>query len=74
MKHTKELLSINPSNLVPSPFRVRRQSAGRIGELAALIGLQGSLHPLVVTEQVDGRGKPCKVRFAVAAPCRRPSD
>ena len=40
-------------------------------ELAALIGAQGLLHNLVVTEQVVGRGKGRKVKFAVAAGERR---
>jgi ParB family transcriptional regulator, chromosome partitioning protein len=67
MEHTKELLSINLSNLVPSPFNVRRHSPGQVEELAALIGSQGLLHPLIVTEHVAGRGNVRKVRFAVAA-------
>jgi ParB family chromosome partitioning protein len=71
MEHTKELLSISLSNLVPSPYNVRRHSAGQVEELAALIGSQGLLHPLIVTEQVAGRGKARKVRFAVAAGERR---
>ena len=71
MEHTKELLSISLSNLVPSQYNVRRHSAGQIEELAALIGSQGLLHPLIVTEHVVGRGKARKVRFAVAAGERR---
>jgi len=71
MEHSKELLSISLANLVPSPFNVRRHSAGQVEELAALIGSQGLLHPLIVTEQVAGRGKARKVRFAVAAGERR---
>ena len=39
--------------------------------VAALIDAQGLLHNLVVTEQVVGRGKARKVRFAVAAGERR---
>jgi ParB family chromosome partitioning protein len=50
MEHTKELLSIDLSNLVPSPFNVRRHAAGQVEELAALIDAQGLLHDLVVTE------------------------
>ena len=71
MEHTKELLSVQLSNLVPSPYNVRRHTAGRVEELAALIDAQGLLHNLVVTEQVVGRGKAGKVRFAVAAGERR---
>ena len=52
MEHTKELLSISVSNLVPSPYNVRRYFVGRVEELAALIDSQGRLHNLVVTGQV----------------------
>ena len=71
MEHSKQFLSISLSNLVPSPFNVRRHSAGQVEELAALIGSQGLLHPLIVTEHAAGRGKARKVRFAVAAGERR---
>jgi len=71
MEHTKEFLAINLSNLVPSPFNVRRHAPGQVEELAALIDAQGLLHNLVVTEQVVGRGKARKVKFAVAAGERR---
>jgi ParB family chromosome partitioning protein len=71
MEHTKELLSIGLSALSPSPFNVRRHSVGQIEELAALIDSQGLLHNLLVTEQVVGRGKARKVKFAVAAGERR---
>ena len=71
MEHTKELLSIQVANLVPSRFNVRRHSAGQVEELAALIDSQGLLHNLVVTEQVVGRGKARNVKFAVAAGERR---
>ena len=71
MEHTKEFLAIDLSNLVPSPFNVRRHAAGQVEELAALIDAQGLLHNLVVTEQVVGRGKARKVKFAVAAGERR---
>ena len=73
MEHTKELLSISLSNLVPSPYNVRRHSAGQVEELAALIGSQGLLHPLIVTEHVAGRGKARKdveARMEVARPWR----
>ena len=71
MEHTKELLSVALSSLVPSPYNVRRHTAGQVEELAALIDAQGLLHNLMVTEQVVGRGKTGKVRFAVAAGERR---
>ena len=71
MKHTKELLSVALTSLVPSPYNVRRHTAGQVEELAALIDATGLLHNLVVTEQVVGRGKASKVRFAVAAGERR---
>jgi len=71
MEHTKELMSLPLSNLVPSPYNARRHSAGQVKELAALIDAQGLLHNLVVTAQVVGRGKASKVRFAVAAGERR---
>jgi ParB family chromosome partitioning protein len=71
MEHTKELLSVPLSQLVPSPYNVRRHTAGQVEELAALIDAQGLLHNLMVTEQVIGRGKAGKLRFAVAAGERR---
>ncbi|MDP1899285.1 MAG: ParB N-terminal domain-containing protein [Rubrivivax sp.] len=71
MEHTKELMSIQVANLVPSQFNVRRHTAGQVEELAALIDSQGLLHNLVVTEQVVGRGKARNVKFAVAAGERR---
>ena len=71
MEHTKELLSIHLSDLVPSHHNVRRHSTTQVEELAALIDAQGLLHNLVVTEQVVGGGKSRKVRFAVAAGERR---
>ena len=71
MEHTKELLSINLANLVPSRHNVRRHSTMQVEELAALIDAQGLLHNLVVTGQVVGRGKAQKMKFAVAAGERR---
>ncbi len=71
MEHTKELLSVPLSSLVPSPHNVRRHTAGQVEELAALIDAQGLLHNLMVTEQMVGRGKARKLRFAVAAGERR---
>lgn len=71
MEHTKELLSVPLSSLVPSPHNVRRHTAGQVEELAALIDAQGLLHNLMVTEQTVGRGKARKLRFAVAAGERR---
>ena len=71
MDHTKELLSVPLSSLVPSRHNVRRHTAGQVEELAALIDAQGLLHNLMVTEQMVGRGKARKLRFAVAAGERR---
>ena len=71
MEHTKELLSIDLSKLVPSPRNVRRHTSSQVEELAALIESQGLLHNLVVTEQEVGRGKSRKLKFAVAAGERR---
>ena len=56
---------------MPSPHNVRRHTAGQVEELAALIDAQGLLHNLMVTEQMVGRGKASKLRFAVAAGERR---
>jgi ParB family transcriptional regulator, chromosome partitioning protein len=67
MEHTKKPLSINLSNLVPSPLNVRRHSAERVEELAALIGSQGLLHPLIVIKHIAGSGNARKMRFPVAA-------
>ena len=71
MEHTKQLLSINLANLVQSHRNVRRHSTMQVEELAALIDAQGRLHNLVVTEQVVGRGKARKLKFAIAAGERR---
>ena len=71
MEHTKELLSLDLSTLVPLPYNVRRHMAGQVEELAALIDSQGLLHNLVVTEQVSGRGRARKLKFAAAADERR---
>lgn len=71
MEHRKEVLGIELSQLVASPFNVRRHSSGQVEELAALIDAQGLLHNLVVTEQVVGKGRARQTRFAVAAGERR---
>ncbi|MGE4049674.1 MAG: ParB/RepB/Spo0J family partition protein [Piscinibacter sp.] len=71
MKHTKEMLLIKVEDLVPSPYNVRRYSAGQVEELAALIASQGLLQNLIVTEQVVGRGKRQQTRFGVVAGERR---
>ena len=71
MEHTKELLSVDLSNLVPSPYNVRRHTGSQVEELAALIDAQGLLHNLVVTEHPVGRGRARKLKFAVAAGERR---
>jgi ParB family chromosome partitioning protein len=71
MEHAKELLSISLSNLVASPLNVRRHPASSVEELAALFASQGLLHPLIVTEQMAGRSRDRKLKFAVAAGERR---
>lgn len=71
MKHTKELLLIKIEDLAPSPYNVRRYSAGQVEELAALIASQGLLQNLIVTEQVIGRGKRQETKFGVVAGERR---
>jgi len=71
MKHTKEMLLIKVEDLVPSPYNVRRHSAGQVEELAALIASQGLLQNLIVTEQVVGRGKRQETKFGVVAGGRR---
>ncbi len=71
MKHTKEMLLIKVEDLVPSPYNVRRYSAGQVEELAALIASQGLLQNLIVTEQVVGRGKRQQNKFGVVAGERR---
>ena len=43
MEHTKELLSVPLSSLVPSRHYVRPHTGGQVGELAALIDAQGLL-------------------------------
>jgi ParB family transcriptional regulator, chromosome partitioning protein len=71
MEHTQELLMVPLADLVPSPYNVRRHTSGQVESLAALIASQGLFHPLIVTEQMGGRGKARRVRFAVAAGERR---
>ena len=71
MKHTNESILVRLSELVPSPYNVRRQAHGGIEELAALIDAQGLLHPLTVHEHVAGRGKSRKPALAVSAGERR---
>ncbi|MEY4749226.1 MAG: hypothetical protein RIQ60_1440 [Pseudomonadota bacterium] len=71
MKHSKEMLLIKVEDLVPSPYNVRRYSAGQVEELAALIASQGLLQNLIVTEQVVGRGKRQETKFGVVAGERR---
>ncbi len=71
MKHSKEILLIKVEDLVPSPYNVRRYSAGQVEELAALIASQGLLQNLIVTEQVVGRGRRQETKFGVVAGERR---
>ncbi|MBQ0933569.1 ParB/RepB/Spo0J family partition protein [Ideonella sp. 4Y16] len=71
MKLKKEWLLIKVEDLVPSPYNVRRHSAGQVEELAALIASQGLLQNLVVTPQQVGRGKRRQCKFGVVAGERR---
>jgi ParB family transcriptional regulator, chromosome partitioning protein len=75
MEHTKELLSIKLTDLIPSPRNVRRHSTGDVQALAALIASQGLLHPLIVSERTAKRGrvpgKPSSLKFEVVAGERR---
>jgi ParB family chromosome partitioning protein len=71
MEHTNESILVKVSDLVPSPFNVRRHSHASIEELAALIDSQGLLHAPTVHEQVIGRGKSRRLAFGVSAGERR---
>ena len=71
MNYVNEVLSIKVSDLVPSPYNVRRYGVDQVEELAALIDSQGLLQHLIVTEQVNPKGRAGKLRFAVAAGERR---
>ena len=71
MKHTNESILVKLSELVPSPYNVRRHAHGGIDELAALIDAQGLLHPLTVHEHVAGRDRSRKPVLAVSAGERR---
>jgi ParB family transcriptional regulator, chromosome partitioning protein len=71
MKHHSELLLIKLSDLVPSPFNVRRHPPTAVAELAALIESQGLLQHLIVTEQAVGKGRQQVIKFGVAAGERR---
>ena len=71
MKHIKEVLAIKVTDLVASPHNVRRYGVDQVEELAALIDSQGLLQHLIVTEQMLGKGKSRRLRFAVAAGERR---
>ena len=71
MEHTNDSILVKVSDLVPSPFNVRRHSRTSVEELAALIDSQGLLHPLTVNEHEVGKGKSRKLRFAVPAGERR---
>jgi ParB family chromosome partitioning protein len=71
MKHTNESILVKVSDLVPSPFNVRRHSHASIEELAALIASQGLLHGPTVHEHFVGRGKSRRPAFGVSAGERR---
>jgi hypothetical protein len=63
MEHTKQLLSIKVSNLVPSPRNVLRHSTGDVQALAALIASQWLLHPLIVFERASAWWEPTAEGF-----------
>ncbi len=71
MEHTNESILVRVSDLVPSPFNVRRHSHASIEELAALIDSQGLLHAPTVHEHFVGRGKSRRIAFGVTAGERR---
>ena len=71
MEHTNESILVKVSDLVPSPYNVRRHSRASIEELAALIDSQGLLHSPTVHEHLVGRGKSHRLAFAVSAGERR---
>jgi ParB family chromosome partitioning protein len=71
MEHTNQSILVKVSDLVPSPFNVRRHSHTSIEELAALIDSQGLLHPPTVHEHFVGRGKSRRLAFGVSAGERR---
>jgi ParB family transcriptional regulator, chromosome partitioning protein len=71
MEHTNESVLVQVTDLVPSPFNVRRHSHASIEELAALIDSQGLLHAPTVHEHFTGRGKSRRLVFGVSAGERR---
>jgi ParB family chromosome partitioning protein len=71
MEHTNESILVKVSDLVPSPFNVRRHSHTSVDELAALIDSQGLLHSPTVHEHFVGRGKSRRLAFGVSAGERR---
>lgn len=71
LEHTHHTLMVRLSDLVDSPFNVRRHSVASVDELAALIESQSLLHPLTVIEQPVGRGAARRMRFGVVAGKRR---
>jgi ParB family chromosome partitioning protein len=71
MEHTNQSILIKVSDLVPSPYNVRRHSHASIEELAALIDSQGLLHSPTVHEHFIGRGKSRRLAFGVSAGERR---
>jgi ParB family transcriptional regulator, chromosome partitioning protein len=71
MEHTNESILVKVTDLVPSPFNVRRHSHASVEELAALIDSQGLLHSPTVHEHFTGRGKSRRLAFGVSAGERR---
>jgi ParB family chromosome partitioning protein len=71
MERTNRSILVKITDLVPSPYNVRRHSNASIEELAALIDSQGLLHSPTVHEHVVGRGKSRRLVFGVSAGERR---
>jgi ParB family chromosome partitioning protein len=71
MEHTNESILVKVSDLVASPYNVRRHSHASIEELAALIDSQGLLHSPTVHEHFIGRGTSRRIAFGVSAGERR---
>jgi ParB family chromosome partitioning protein len=71
MEHTNRSILVKITDLVPSPYNVRRHSNASIEELAALIDSQGLLHWPTVHEHFVGRGKSRRLAFGVSAGERR---
>jgi ParB family transcriptional regulator, chromosome partitioning protein len=71
MEHTSQSILVKVTDLVPSPYNVRRHSHTSVEELSALIDSQGLLHSPTVHEYFVGRGKSRRPAFGVSAGERR---